>query len=49
LKDEIGFYDIYELVKMAVDSVPFIEYPSLDEILESDRLARQIVRSAKIN
>ena len=45
LRDEIGFYDIYTLVKKAVDAVPFIQNPTLDEILEADRLARQIVIS----
>ena len=44
LRDEIGFYDIYRLVSAAVDSVPFIANPTLDEILESDRLAREAVR-----
>ena len=47
LRDEIGFYDIYDLVKQAVDTVPFIQNPSLEEILESDRLARLAVRNAK--
>ena len=40
LRDEIGFYDIYRLVRHAVDTVPFIQNPTLDEILEADRLAR---------
>ena len=44
LRDEIGFYDIYRLVSQAVDSVPFIANPTLEEILESDRLAREAVR-----
>ena len=44
LNDEIGFYDIYDLVKMAIDAVPFIQEPTLDQILEADRLARQAVR-----
>ena len=44
LKDEIGFYDIYRLVSRAVDSVPFIADPTLEEILEADRLAREAVR-----
>jgi 1-deoxy-D-xylulose-5-phosphate reductoisomerase len=48
LNDEIGFYDIYDLVKMAVDTVPFISEPSLEQILEADRLARQAVRNAKL-
>ena len=43
LNDQIGFYDIYDLVSGAVDSVPFIQNPTLDEILESDRLARKYV------
>jgi len=43
LNDEIGFYDIYELVNGAVDAVPFIQNPTLDQILESDRLAREYV------
>jgi 1-deoxy-D-xylulose-5-phosphate reductoisomerase len=44
LRDEIGFYDIYRLVSAAVDSVPFIANPTLEEILETDRLAREAVR-----
>ena len=44
LNDEIGFYDIYRLVSQAVDSVPFIADPTLEEILETDRLAREAVR-----
>ena len=45
LNDEIGFYDIYDLVKMAVDTVPFVPNPTLEKILESDKLARQAVRN----
>ncbi len=41
LRDEIGFYDIYALVSRAVELVPFVENPTLEEILESDRLARE--------
>lgn len=44
LQDEIGFYDIYDLVAKAVDAVPFIQNPTLEQILETDRLARQAVR-----
>ena len=43
LADEIGFYDIYRLVRQAVDEVPFIQNPTLEEILEIDRLARENV------
>ena len=45
LADRIGFYDIYRLVSGAVDAVPFIQEPTLEEILEADRLARAYVRS----
>ena len=40
LADRIGFYDIYDLVSRAVEAVPFIENPTLEQILETDRLAR---------
>ena len=46
LDDKIGFYDIYRLVKFAVDTVPFVVDPTLEQILEADRLARQSVRDA---
>ena len=45
LRDEIGFYDIYKLVSAAVDAVPFIQDPTLEQILETDRLAREMVRT----
>lgn len=44
LDDKIGFYDIYDLVSRAVETVPFIAEPTLEEILESDRQARAAVR-----
>ena len=44
LQDKIGFYDIYDLVSKAVDAVPFVQNPTLEQILEADRLARQSVR-----
>ena len=47
LNDEIGFYDIYDLVSKAVDTVPFIKEPTLEQILASDRLAREAVMKAK--
>ena len=43
LQDKIGFYDIYDLVLGAVNSVPFVADPNLEQILESDRLAREYV------
>ena len=44
LKDEIGFFQIYELVASAVEAVPYMENPTLEDILETDRLAREKVR-----
>ena len=44
LNDQIGFYDIYDLVSRAVEVVPFIADPTLEEVLEADRLARVAVR-----
>jgi len=43
LEDKIGFYDIYELVRGAVDAVPFLQEPTLEQILHADRLAREFV------
>ena len=44
LRDQIGFYDIYDLVKGAMDAIPFIADPTLEEILACDAAARQYVR-----
>ena len=44
LADKIGFYDIYELVKGAMDTVPFLREPTLEQILQCDAQARQYVR-----
>ena len=44
LADIIGFYDIYERVARAVEAVPFIVEPTLEQILEADRLARLAVK-----
>ena len=49
LQDEIGFYDIYDLVSGAVEAVPFVKNPDLEQILEADRLARAYVFSKKPN
>ena len=43
LNDEIGFYDIYDLVKKAVDAVPFVQDPTLEQILLADSMARTCV------
>ena len=43
LQDAIGFYDIPRLVQKAMDTVPFIQTPDLEEILQADKAARQAV------
>ena len=40
LRREIGFYDISVLVQKALDAVPYTAQPTLEQILEADRLAR---------
>ena len=47
LADKIGFYDIYDLVCGAVETVSFIADPTLEQILESDLCAREYVRNHK--
>ena len=46
LHDRISFYGIYDLVSLAVDKIPFIQNPTLEEILDADRQARECVLSA---
>lgn len=41
LRREIGFYDIPALVQRALETVPFVQTPTLEEILEADRMARR--------
>lgn len=43
LQDAIGFYDIPRLVQKAMDTVPFIQTPDPEEILQADKAARQAV------
>ena len=43
LEDRIGFYDIYDLVRGAVEAVPFVQNPDLDDILQADKSAREYV------
>ena len=43
LADRIGFYDIFHLTKKAMEALPAVENPTLEEILEADRAAREIV------
>ena len=40
LRGEIGFYDIPRLVQAGMDAVAFVQNPTLEQILEADRIAR---------
>lgn len=44
LRDEIGFYDIPRLIRRAMETVPEVSAPNIDEILAADRAAREVVR-----
>jgi len=44
LERRIGFYDISDSVKAALDAIPVRSSPELDEILRVDRMAREVVR-----
>ena len=46
LQDRIGFYDIPRLVRRAMDAVPFVSAPELEDVLKSDRAARIAVTEA---
>ena len=43
LADQIGFYDIFHLTQKALETLPAVENPTLEEILEADHSAREIV------
>ena len=43
LADRIGFHDIARLVEKARSEVSVVQNPSLEEILEADRAAREVV------
>lgn len=43
LLDRIGFYDIFHLTEKAMAALPAVENPTLEEILEADQAAREIV------
>jgi 1-deoxy-D-xylulose-5-phosphate reductoisomerase len=47
LQNQIGFYDIYDLVSGAVNAIEYIADPTLDQILEVDRKARAYVEQHK--
>ena len=41
LREEIGFYDIPARVSRALEAVPFVAQPTLEEILAADAAARR--------
>lgn len=45
LRDQIGFYDISGCISAALDSIPFQQAPSLEEIIDADRRAREAARA----
>ena len=47
LQNQIGFYDIFDLVSGAVDTISFIADPTLEEILAVDQQARAYVEQHK--
>lgn len=47
LQNQIGFYDIYDLVSGAVNAISYIADPTLDEILQMDQKARAYVERHK--
>jgi 1-deoxy-D-xylulose-5-phosphate reductoisomerase len=48
LADRIGFYNIFHLAKKAMEALPAVEKPTLEEILEADRAAREIVSKEQL-
>ncbi|MEG0076720.1 1-deoxy-D-xylulose-5-phosphate reductoisomerase [Anaerorhabdus sp.] len=44
LEDKIKFLEIEDYVIQAVKQCPFVENPSLEELIESDRISREFVR-----
>ena len=47
LQNQIGFYDIYDLVSGAVNAIEYIADPTLEQILEVDQKARAYVEQHK--
>ena len=48
LADRIGFYNIFHLAKKAMEALPAVEKPTLEEILEAGRAAREIVSKEQL-
>jgi len=49
LRDEIGFYDISDSIACAMDRIPVIQNPALEQVLEADRQARQAAKEYFLN
>lgn len=45
LKGKISFLQIEEAIAMALEQIPYIESPSLEDLTETDRITREYVRS----
>ena len=45
LKNRIGFLDMMAVVEKAMQTVKFIEHPTLDDYFESDAEAREFAAS----
>jgi len=43
LAGRLSFPGIWESVARAMDSVPFVEHPTLDELIDADRTARSVI------
>jgi len=43
LAGRLSFPGIWESVERAMDTVPFVEHPSLEQLIEADRAARKVV------
>ena len=43
-KEKISYLEISEKILSAMENLPFIENPTLEEIIETDKLAREFVR-----
>ena len=43
LAGKLSFPGIWESVARAMDTVPFVEHPTLDQLIEADRAARSAV------
>ena len=47
LREEIGFNDIWRITDAVLSKIKFIEYPSMEEIFETDRAARALALEEK--